>query len=138
MPATIDLRNAYLSRTHGDIAAIYTWINDERSIVLVPWKRPGAPWYVVQDSAAYKYDDTGYLAQQCKVACEVLGIEPSLPNWVRIAGIIHEGLPDLLMMPPAPDRPDVGPAYGELIMRADGRDIAAQLLRHESSGVTYG
>lgn len=51
MSTTIDTRKAHLVRQHGDLTAIYTWINDERALVLVPTYRPGAPWYVVMESA---------------------------------------------------------------------------------------
>ena len=80
MPACIDLRKSHLHRRHGDLLAIYTWINGERALVLIPSLRPKAPWYVVMESAAYLYDHPSYLARMCVKACEVLGIEPSRAN----------------------------------------------------------
>ncbi len=75
MPATLDLRKAHATRQHGDLLAIFTWINDERAMVLVPAYRPGAPWYVVAESASFRYDDPKYVALQCVKACEVLIVE---------------------------------------------------------------
>ena len=76
MPATLDPRKAYTTRQHGDLVVVFTWVNDERAMVLLPAFRPGAPWYIVCDSTAWRYDDPAYLARQCVTACYVLGIEP--------------------------------------------------------------
>lgn len=138
MSATIDTRKAHLTRRHGDLTAIYTWINDERALVLVPTYRPGAPWYVVMESAAYKYDDTKYLARQCAIACDVLGIEPTTYNWARVATIINEGLPDLVRMPSEPLVAPSGKAYGALKLFADGFQISEEALIDEKPcGVAY-
>ena len=137
MPACIDLRKAHLHRQHGDLLAIYTWINGERALVLVPAFRKGAPWYVVMESAAYRYDDPGYLARQCVTACEVLGIEPSKPNWVRVAAIINEGLPDLVTMPSEPQWQRAGQEFGTLKVMSDGKEIAAEALVIEDKGAEY-
>ena len=83
MPVSLDTRKAHLVRQHGDLMAVYTWVNDERAMVLIPARRPGAPWYIVMESAAFRYDDTAYLARQCVKACDVLGIEPSRQYWTR-------------------------------------------------------
>ena len=85
MPVSLDLRKAHKVRRHGDLLAIYTWVNDERALVLLPARRKNAAWFVVCESAAYRYDDASVLAAQCVKACEVLGVEPSKRNWVRIA-----------------------------------------------------
>lgn len=138
MPASIDLRKAFLSRFHGDLMAVYTWVDDERALILIPHLRAGAPWYIVKESAAFKYDDPAYLARQCVTACDVLGIEGSKPNWVRVATIINEGLPDLVRMPSAPDVALSRAAYGSMQLRADGQLIGAQDIRLEDRGVIYG
>jgi len=137
MPACIDLRKAHLHRQHGDLMAIYTWINGERALVLIPHLRPGAPWYVVLDSAAYRYDNPAYLAKQCRVACDVLGIEPSRPNWVRVATIIHEGLPDLIKMPSEPSWERAGREIGTLVAKLDGREIATEAVTVGDQGAEY-
>lgn len=137
MPASLDLRRAHLHRRHGDLLAVFTWVNDERAMVLLPAFRPGAPWYIVLESAAFKYDDPAYLARQCVTACEVLGIEPSRANWVRVAGIIHDGLPDLIRMPSAPPAEFHRGSIGEMTLRADGQVLAQQDIRIEREGATY-
>lgn len=138
MGASLDTRKAHLTRQHGDIIAVYTWVNDERAMVLIPAYRPGAPWYIVMESAAFRYDDPTYLASQCVKACEVLGIEPSRPNWVRVATIIHEGLPDLIRMPSAPLPEQYAASIGSMQLRADGQVLAEQDVRLEKEGVQYG
>ena len=45
-------------------------------------------------------------------ACTVLGIEPTAGNALRVATIIHEGLPDLIRMPGPPLSP-LGAALGD-------------------------
>ena len=70
--------------------------------------------------------------------CEVLGIEPSRPNWVRVAGIIHDGLPDLVKMPSAPPAEFHRGSFGEMTLRADGQVLAQQDIRIEREGATYG
>ena len=137
MGATLDTRKAHLTRQHGDLFAVYSGANDERALILIPAYRPGAPWYIVLESAAWKYDDPSYLAAQCVKACEVLGIEPSRPNWVRVAGIIHEGIPDLVRMPSAPPN-ELDAAIGQMQLKADGKIVAEQDIRPEKEGVHYG
>lgn len=137
MAAELDLNKCHLIRQHGDIVAAYSWINDERALILIPAYRPGAPWYCVLESAAYKYDDPIYLAHQCAKACDVLGIEPSKANWVRVATIINEGLPDLVRMPSAPERELQKHAIGEMKLIADGQQIAGEDIRLEKDVATY-
>jgi len=137
MPACIDLRKSHLHRRHGDLLAIYTWINGERALVLIPSLRPKAPWYVVMESAAYLYDHPSYLARICVKACEVLGIEPSRANWVRVASIINEGLPDLVAMPSEPPWERRGREFGQLVIKMEGKEIAAQALTVPDVGAEY-
>lgn len=138
MSASIDLRKAHLTRYHGDLMAVYSWIDDERALFLIPHRRPGAPWYIVKESAAYKYDNPTYLAHQCAKACEVLGMEPSRANWVRVATVIHEGLPDLITMPSAAPAELSRASYGNLVLRANGQAIGGEDIRLEQGGVRYG
>ena len=138
MGVSLDLRKAHLSRVHGDITAVYTWVNDERALVLIPTYRKGAPWYVVLESAAFKYDDPTYLARQCITACDVLGLEPSRQNWVRVATLINEGLPDLVRMPSAPPTEYLRSAVGRMELRVDGESVAGKDIRIEREGASYG
>lgn len=134
----LDLRKTWLTRQHRDIIAVYAWVNDERALILIPAYRKGAPWYIVLESAAYKYDDPAYLAKQCVKACEVLGIEGSKPNWVRVATIINEGLPDLVRMPSAPPVEKSEQSFGELKVMEDGKQVGSEEIKVEKTGVNYG
>jgi hypothetical protein len=141
MPATIDTRRAHLVRQHGDLTAIYTYVNDERAIVLVPSRRPGAPWFVVCESAAYTWDDSdpryvGDVARKALKACDVLGLEPTPTNARRVASIIIDGLPDLIRMPSAPGPEHYRGSFGRMELRADGQTIAEQDIRIEKDGGT--
>ena len=135
--------NARFQRRHGDIMASYQYINDERAMVLWPMFRKGATAFVVCDSSAWKYDDPVYLARQAKVVSEMWGEAPDSKRWFQIASIIHDGLPDLVRMKPAPDHPVDAPkrlVIGEAVLRAMGRELAggevtmptaAELLHYE-------
>jgi hypothetical protein len=143
MPASLDTRRAHLVRQHGDITAIFTWINDERAMVLAPNKRPGAPWYVVMESAAFTWDDTlsedaPAVARKAMKACEVLGIEPNVKNAVRMVNMIANNLPDLVKMPSSPPAEMYKGSFGNMELRADGKTVAAEDITLEKEGVTYG
>lgn len=139
MGVTINTAKAHITRLHSGIVAIYTWINDERAMVLIPAGRPKAPWYVVMDSAAFKYTDDEYLARQSMKACEVMGMEPSKNNWVKIATIIIEGLPDLIRMPSSLAEKIIRSDIGRMQLRADGQVIAEEAIVDEQEiGATYG
>lgn len=132
MGVQLDPRKAHAVRLHGDILAIYTWVNDERALVLLPaHRRPGSPWFIVCESAAWKYDDPRYLARQGKLAAEVLGMEETTSTWLRVATIIHEGLPDLIRMPSAPEPELSSAARGHMTLLADGKPIAGEDIRLE-------
>jgi hypothetical protein len=142
MPASIDTRKARFIRQHGDLTAIYTYVNDERAIVLVPTHRPGAPWFVVCESAAYTWDDSdpryvNEVVRKSLKACEVLGMEPTPTNAHRVATIVIDGLPDLVRMPSAPDAEYHRGSFGRLELRADGQSIAGEEIRVEKEGASY-
>lgn len=139
MAVSLDPRKAHLTRQHGDILAIYTWVNDERALVLMPARRAqGAPWFIVCESAAYKYDDPHYLARQAAKAAQVLGMDEITSTWYRIATIIHEGLPDLIRMPSSPQEAQIGKAVGEMHLKADGKVIASELIHDTAEAPAYG
>lgn len=143
MAANIDLSKAHLVRIHGDITAVYSYINDERALILAPSFRPGAPWFCVLESAAYSWDDEDpqniiEVVRKANKACEVLGIEPTPHNARRIAGIVIDGLPDLIRMPTAAEKEMRQSAYGRLQLKANGETIAEEDLRLEKeSGAEY-
>ncbi len=138
MSVSIDMRKAHASHQFGEITQILTWVNDERAMVLLPTFRKGAPWYIVCESAAYKYDDEDYLVTQCRKAAEVLGMAESADTWFKIAKIIHDGLSDLIRMPSSPPVEYSKAAYGNMELKADGKTIAREDMRFEKDGATYG
>ena len=138
MTVSIDLRRAHASHVFGEITQIMTWVNDERAMVLLPTFRKGAPWYIVCESAAYKYDDEAYLASQCKKAASVLGMDESTDTWFKIATIIHDGLSDLIRMPSAQPAEFHKASFGSMQLRGDGQLIAQEDIRVEDNGATYG
>ena len=142
MPATLDHRKAFLARSHGDLLAVYSWVNDEHALILLRAHRPGAPWYVVMESAAHTWDDSNpanvpAVAAKALKACEVLGLEPTPRNAQRVAAIVIDGLPDLIWMPAAPPAERHNASIGRMILRADGKTLAEQDLRLEKGGATY-
>lgn len=143
MPVSLDLRRAHLVRLHGDVTAVYTWVNDTRALVLVASyrggsaTRPGAPWYVILESNAHAYDDPIQLARTAHKAASVLGLDDSSATWAKIATIIHEGLPDLVRMPAAPPAEFERGSFGHMTLKADGQAIAGQDIRIEKDGAEY-
>lgn len=144
MSVSIDTTKAHLTRVHGDVTAIYTWMNDARVLILCATYRPGSPFlpgapiFVVQERKALFYDDPIQLAHTAKKAAEVLGLDQSQSSWVKIATIIHEGLPDLIRMPSAPKAEYHKGSFGRMILSANGMPIASEDIRMEKEGVTYG
>lgn len=144
MGVSLDLRKAHHHRLHGDILAVYTWVNDERALVLLPANRAaGAPWFVVCESAAYTWDDEdprniSEVVRKATKACEVLGMEATPHNIRRVAAIIIDGLPDLIRMPAAPEPEKMRHAVGEMKLMADGKVVAGEEIRLEREAPTYG
>ena len=137
MGVSVDTRKAFLVRQHGDITAIYTWMDEDRVLILVPTFRKGAPWYCIKESAAYKYDDDLYLANQAKLAADILGMGDERSAWVRIGTIILEGLPDLIEMPSAPAPELSRDAIGQVLVRADGEVIGGEDIRLPKAVLEY-
>ena len=141
--ASIDLRKAYTSRQYGDILAVLSWLNDTRALFLIPAMRRRAPWFVVLEPAAHEWDDRSatrvrLAARRAMRACEVLGLGQHPRTAHRIVRIVNDALPDLVRMPSRQPN-DFRPAsYGQITMRADGVPIAAEEIRFEDAGATYG
>lgn len=133
----IDLRYTHKHRNIGDLIIVYTWVNDERAMILIPARRQGSPWYIVMESNAYQYDDMQQLQAKAINACEVLGMRPVPENWYKIAKIIHEGLPDLISMPSAPPHEFYAANFGRLMVKADGQQIAEEDIKLERVGAEY-
>jgi hypothetical protein len=138
MGATLDLRKAAFHRQHGDILAVYTWVNDERALVLLPaHRKPGSPWYVVCESAAYKYEEPNYLARQARKAAEVIGMDETADAWLKIATIIIEGLGDLIRLPPAPEKELMSASVGSMTILEDGAPMLSRDIVLEKDGPEY-
>lgn len=137
MGVSLDLRKAHAHHHFGEIVQILTWVNDERAMVLLPAFRKNAPWYIVCDSAAWKYADDKYLISQSKKAADVLGMGESSQSWLKIAAIIEEGLADLVRMPSAPAAEMLKASFGEMKMSADGKVFAHQDIKLENDHTEY-
>jgi hypothetical protein len=141
--ATLDPRKAHLVRHHGEIMAIFTWINQERAMVLVASRRPpGSPWYCIMESAAYLYADesgnpTRRLIESAAKASEVLCLNQTNYAVKKIVDIIVDGLPDLIKMPSAPPNELAKHAIGEMQLRANGELVSGREIREEVTGVEY-
>lgn len=148
MAVSLDLRKAWKHQRHGDLVVVLTWVNDERTLVLMPALRRGTGWYMVQESAAYRWGvdhpDAGARRQamehavaQSYIACSMLDLEPSRMNRAKVISIIAGWIPDLCRMPSSPEPEHVKASYGQMILSADGVPIAGQDLREEVAGVSY-
>ena len=144
MGASIDLRKAHLVRQHGDLTAVYSWLNDERAMFLIPSVRQRAPWYVLCESAAHMWAGADGNASIQAIAlkgskvCQVLGIDSTPTNVRRVIGIILDGIPDLVRMLSAPDPEKHKVSFGQMQLRADGEVIAREDIRLEKDGASYG
>lgn len=149
MPVTINLAKAWKHQQHGDIVAVLTWINDSRALVLLPAHRRDAGWYVVDESAAWRWgvdhadadvrsEARKHVAWQSSVACMQIGIEATTRNRARVANIVTGWLPDLVRMPTSP-LPELGPARGEITLKLDGQVVREEEVRLPTNeGSTYG
>lgn len=139
MSVQLDPRKAHKAHIVGDILVILTWVNDERALVLMPAHRAqGAPWFIVCESAAYKYDNPNYLAQQAAKAASVMGMDETTSTWYRVADLIMNYLPDLIRMPSSPEPEKMDHAIGEMKLMADGQLIKGEEIRLDKEAVTYG
>ncbi len=143
MGVSLDLRKAHLSRQYGDITAIFSWINEERALFLIPSFRKGAPWFIVMEPAAHSWRDDNPANIQTAVAkgvkaCDVLGIEPSPINVRRIVGIVNDSIADLVRMPSSPPVEYLTPSFGTMQLRGDGQELANRPILIEKQGTQYG
>lgn len=128
MPVMLGGARAWKVQKVGDIIRSYQWVNKEPAMVLYPARRRslenGA--FAICLSAAFKYDDVRYLVQQSIQAAKVMGMDESKYTIHRIGTAIHDGLLDLIKMPPEPTWHkdlDKGDVIAELEIRADGKTI---------------
>lgn len=136
MGICIDGTKAHKVRVLGDLTLIFTWINHERAMVLLPTYRKGTPFFIVMDSAAHKYLDPGHVARQASVACELLGL--GAVQAPRVAGLLVDHLDDLVLMPSAPPDELMRSASGEAKVFADGQLMGgAEIHLPQTAGVAH-
>ena len=139
MSVKLDPRQAHKAHIVGDILIILTWVNDERAMVLMPAHRAqGSPWFVICESASYRYDTPRYLAQQSAKAAEVLGMDETSSTAFRIADLILNYLPDLIRMPTAPDPEKALASFGQMHLKEDGKIIHSEDLTLDAPVPEYG
>lgn len=135
---SLDLKKAHAAYQHGDIIAVLSWCNDERALILFPARRAiGSPWFIVLESAAFKYDDPRHCARMAAKAAEVLGMDETTSTATRVLDIILNYLPDLIRMPHAPDPELMRGSFGNMQLRADGKVIRGEEVRLEKSMPEY-
>jgi hypothetical protein len=149
MGVSLDLRKAHKHHRTGDLVVVLTWVNDERALVLLPALRRDAGWYIVAESAAWRWavdhpdrsmsrPAMEHAVAQSHIACSVLGLEPSKINRARIISIVTGWIPDLIRMPGAPEPEYLPGSIGQSILTADGAPVAAEDVKIEKTGVMYG
>lgn len=143
MGASIDLRRAHLHRNYGDLVAVWSWLNEERALFLIPRFRKGAPWFVVLEPAAHEWDDRDprlimlVIARAVK-ACDVLGFEPTPANARRIIRIVNDAIPELVAMPHRQEPEKLPGSHGSMILLENGREVGGEEIRLDDTGVQYG
>ena len=128
MGLVVNTARAHATYRRGDLLLILTWVNDERAMILLPAYRKGAPWFVVTDSVAWRYDEPRYLARMSAKAAEVIGMQG---QEVRIAGFLHDHLGELVTMPSAPPARMARASMGEVRLFAEGQEVGGMEARAE-------
>jgi hypothetical protein len=134
---------AWKQQTVGDICRSFQLVEGEPAMVLFP-KIPRtveAGAYVICLSAAFKYDDVHYLVQQSAIAARVMGMDETKFTIHRIGTAIHDGLLDLIVMPPEPvwhKDMDKGGVIGDLEVKRDGKIILEREVRAGERGNVRG
>lgn len=128
----------------GDIVRAYHWVNEEPAMVLFPVRErssPNAGAYVICLSSAFKYDEIPYLVSQSAVAARIMGMDETKQTIYRIGSAIHDGLLDLIKMPPEPQwhvDAEKGDVIGEMEVRADGKTIIEREVHSGERGNVRG
>lgn len=138
MSISLDPRKSHKAVIIGDVLMILTWVNDERGMVLMPAHRAqGSPWFIILESASYKYDDPRYLARQASKAAQVMGMDETTSTWVRVADIIMNYLPDLIRMPSVPPVEFHDASFGTMTLMADGQAVKQEEIKVEKASLEY-
>lgn len=135
--------NAWKVQQVGDIVRAYHWVNDEPAMVLYPARQRSAESgaYIICLSSAFKYDNLKYLIQQAAIAARVIGMDETKQTIHRIGTAIHDGLLDLIKMPPEPKwSKDLGKGevIAELEVRKDGKTVIEREVHAGERGNVHG
>lgn len=137
MTPAIDLSRHHFMRELGEMVVFGTWIynNDqehtEPCLVVLPRYRPPSSVKpcVVALSSAYRYDDPAYCVRAARIFARNLGFADSMTTTHKIATILHDQLPELLMMPLDPT---VGIITGEAVVNfGDGKKKTVEFVDYE-------
>lgn len=127
----LDLSLQHFHRQVGDLTVTGTWVGTdelEPAIVIQPAYRRAKPC-IIALSAAYKYDDPRYLAHSARAFGRIMDLTDDMATTARLADLIHESLPDLLKIPPAPTTERV---VGEVeVQAADGSRTSFDMIVNE-------
>lgn len=128
MAVTFGGGTAWKTQRVGDVIRSYQWVEGEPSMVLFPAvaRTVQAGAYCICLSAAFKYDDVKYLVAQSAIAARVMGMDETSFTIHRIGSTIHDGLHDLIIMPPEPvwsKDLEKGGVIAEMEIKADGKVI---------------
>lgn len=143
MAASFGGTNAWKVQQVGDIVRAFHWVNDEPAMVIYPAKQRTveAGAYILCLSSAFKYDDIRYLIQQAAIAAKVIGMDQTKHTIHRIGTAIHDGLLDLIKMPPEPQwHKDLGKGevIAELEVKKDGKTIVEREVHAGERGNVNG
>ncbi|WP_461572049.1 hypothetical protein [Sulfuricaulis sp.] len=125
-------KKAWKQHVSHNLVASFQWINNEPAIVLFPARQSrGKGAYVICLSSAWKYANrdgygTPYLAEQTRVAAEVMGLFADRHTRFQIAEVILNGLVDLISMPPEPTDTQVygkEKPEGEVAVKLGGKTV---------------
>lgn len=97
--------------------------------------------YIICLSSAFKYADLKYLVQQAAIAAKVIGMDQTKHTIHRIGTAIHDGLLDLIQMPPEPQwHKDLGKGevIAELEVRKDGKTVVEREVHAGERGNVNG
>lgn len=139
MAVTFGSGTAWKVQRVGDVMRSYQWVNGEPAMVLFPVvaRTVQAGAYVICLSAAFKYDDVHYLVRQAAIAAKVMGMDDTSFTIHRIGTAIHDGLHDLIIMPPEPNWSkdlEKGGVMGDLEIKANGKVICEREVHTGEQG----
>ena len=144
MAATFSQKNAWKHQVVRDIVRAYHWVNGEPAMVIYPLRpriSENAGAYIICLSSAFKYADIRYLVKQAAIAADVIGMDKTTFTIHRIGTAIHDGLLDLIKMPPEPQWSkdlDKGDVMGELELKKNGRVVMEREVHTGERGGLHG